>query len=86
MNLRPHERDRSQKGQVPVEENLITPQMGWWNLNLKESWQHRDLFWLLAWRNIFVRNRPMLLGFLWTLLEPLAMLLVMIAVFGFILT
>jgi lipopolysaccharide transport system permease protein len=68
-----------------MEEKLLIPQQGLWRFESGEIWRHRELFWLLTWRHISVRYRQMLLGFLWVLLEPLAMLLMMTAVFGMIL-
>ena len=37
-----------------------------------ELWRFRELFWMLAWRNIIVRYKQTALGLLWTLGRPLA--------------
>ena len=41
-------------------------------LSLRELWRFRELFWMLAWRNIIVRYKQTVLGLLWTLSRPLA--------------
>lgn len=55
----------------------------WWRLNLADAWAHRELLWLLMWRNVTSRYSQMALGMLWAVLEPLAMLVTLVAVFGF---
>ena len=38
----------------------------------KELWRYRELFWMLAWRNIIVRYKQTALGIIWALGRPLA--------------
>lgn len=40
----------------------------------RELWRFRELFWMLAWRNIIVRYKQTALGVLWALGRPLAVL------------
>jgi len=40
--------------------------------SLREIWRYRELFWMLAWRNIIVRYKQTTLGILWALGRPLA--------------
>lgn len=40
----------------------------------KELWRFRELFWMLAWRNIIVRYKQTALGIIWALGRPLAAL------------
>ncbi len=51
-------------------------------LNLKELWQYRDLFYVLAYRDLRVRYAQTFLGLLWAVLQPLATLLIFTLVFG----
>ena len=37
-----------------------------------ELWRFRELFWMLAWRNIIVRYKQTVLGIIWALGRPLA--------------
>ena len=52
---------------------------------LREVAQHRELLWLLTRRDLQVRYRGSALGFLWTLIRPLVMLLTYYLVLGQIL-
>jgi len=56
-----------------------------WSLGLGEVWGRRELLRLLTVRAISTRYQQMLLGFFWSLLEPLALLAMMTFVFGFML-
>ena len=52
------------------------------SLNLAELVRYKDLFMILAWRDLKVRYAQTFLGLLWALLQPLAMLLLFILIFG----
>jgi ABC-2 type transport system permease protein len=52
--------------------------------NLKEIWQFKELLANLVRRELKVKYRNSVLGFLWSLLNPLLMMLVFAFVFGFI--
>ena len=41
-------------------------------LSWRELWRYRELFWMLAWRNIVVRYKQTALGMFWALGRPLA--------------
>ncbi len=51
-------------------------------LNLRELYNYRDLFWILAWRDLRVRYAQTFLGFTWALLQPLATLVILFVIFG----
>ncbi|KRR18505.1 ABC transporter permease [Bradyrhizobium retamae] len=65
-----------------TEEHLVEAGTGGTSLGLSELWQQRELVWIFTKRQIFVRYRQMALGIFWVVLEPLAYLLMMTAVFG----
>ena len=50
-----------------------------------EVWEYRELTQLLIYRQIASRYKQMLLGGLWAILEPLALLILMTLVFGMVL-
>lgn len=50
-----------------------------------ELWQFRELIRRLTVRNLTVRYQRSVLGFLWTLLNPLVTMAVLVAVFGYVL-
>lgn len=61
---------------------VIEPTRGWRALKLGELWAYRDLFWLLAWRDVRVRYRQTVLGVGWAVLQPLVTILVFTLIFG----
>ena len=52
------------------------------SLKLKELWQYRELFYFFSWRDIKVKYKQTLLGFLWAILQPLLMMGVFILFFS----
>lgn len=48
----------------------------------KDLWLYRELFYILAWRDILVRYKQTVIGFLWAILRPLATMAVFSVVFG----
>lgn len=53
--------------------------------DLKELWRFRELLWAMVERELRIRYKNSMLGFLWSLLNPLATVLVMTVVFKFFL-
>lgn len=51
-------------------------------LNLKELKDYRDLFYILAYRDLRIRYAQTFLGLLWAMLQPLATLTIFVIVFG----
>ena len=45
-------------------------------LNLSELWRYRELFYFFTWRDIKVKYKQTVLGFLWAILQPLLMMLI----------
>ena len=52
------------------------------NLNLRELYLYKDLFLILAYRDLRVRYAQTFLGLLWAILQPLATLIIFTVVFG----
>lgn len=50
--------------------------------SLREAWRYRVLLWHLVVMDLKVRYRGSALGFLWTLLNPILLMLIMYAIFG----
>jgi lipopolysaccharide transport system permease protein len=63
-------------------ETIIKPVKGFLNLNLKELWQFRELFFFLSWRDIQVRYKQTLIGIVWAILQPLLTMVVFSVIFG----
>lgn len=60
----------------------ITSRHNWWDLNLKEVWQYRDLIGLFTKRNFVVMYKQTILGPAWIFLTPLFSSIVQAFVFG----
>jgi len=67
---------------LPRQTLVLEPTHGWRSLKLGDLWSYRDLFWLLAWRDVRVRYRQTVLGVGWAVLQPLLTILVFTLVFG----
>lgn len=48
----------------------------------KDVWHYRELFAILAWRDISVRYKQTIIGILWAVLRPLLTMLVFTVIFG----
>jgi lipopolysaccharide transport system permease protein len=47
-------------------------------------WRHRELLWQFTMRNVEMRHKGSMLGFVWAVLNPLLMLVLYVFVFGFV--
>jgi len=50
--------------------------------NWKELWRFRELFYFFTWRDIKVKYKQTVLGFLWAVLQPLLMMVIFSLFFG----
>src|SRR5882672_11540535 len=50
--------------------------------NLKELWRYRELFYFFTWRDIKIKYKQTVLGFLWAILQPLFMMVIFTLFFG----
>jgi len=48
----------------------------------RDLWRYRELFYILAWRDVAVRYKQTVAGAAWALLQPLVSMLVMTVIFG----
>jgi lipopolysaccharide transport system permease protein len=55
---------------------------GWNPIDPVELWRYRDLLFFLTWRDISVRYRQTLLGFLWAILQPFLTMIVFTVFLG----
>ncbi|TLN26535.1 ABC transporter permease [bacterium] len=63
---------------------VIEPTSGWSSLGLRDIWEYRELLVLLVWREIRGTYRQTALGVSWLIIRPLLNMLVLTAVFGFV--
>ena len=48
----------------------------------QDLWRYRELFQVLAWRDVSVRYRQTVIGIAWALIRPLLMMVVFTVIFG----
>jgi lipopolysaccharide transport system permease protein len=63
-------------------DELIIEPASKFSLNLKELWRYRELFYFFTWRDIKVKYKQTVLGFLWVILQPIIMMLIFNYFFG----
>ena len=63
-------------------EFVIAPPKKWLSINWKELWRYRDLFFVLAWRDISVRYKQTALGVLWAIFQPFVTMIVFTFIFN----
>jgi len=60
----------------------ISPPAKWIPVNLSELWNYRELLYTFTWRDVKIRYKQTVLGFLWAIIQPLFMMLVFSLFFG----
>ncbi len=63
---------------------VISSEMPWWNLKLKEVWLYRDLVKLFVWRDFVAAYKQTILGPVWLVLNPLISSVLYTIMFGVI--
>jgi lipopolysaccharide transport system permease protein len=51
-------------------------------VGLRELWSYRELFYFFTWRDVKVKYKQTMLGFLWAILQPVLMMLIYTFFFG----
>lgn len=70
----------SQATAVPT--TVIQPSRGLLSLKLGELWRYRELLYFLTWRDVKIRYKQAVLGFLWAFIQPFLKMVVFSVVFG----
>src|SRR3972149_764723 len=60
----------------------IESSKGWFDINLAEIWEYRELMFFFVWRDIKVRYKQTVIGAAWAILQPLATMAVFSLFFG----
>ena len=66
-----------------TDETIIEPgrqEQNYW----RDLWRYRELFYVLAWRDVAVRYKQTVIGVIWALIRPLATILIFTVIFGHI--
>lgn len=65
-----------------VNEIVLEPPHGWFNLRFDELWEFRELLFFLIWRNITVRYKQTIFGAAWAIIQPVLTMVVFSIIFG----
>ncbi|HEV2915738.1 MAG TPA: ABC transporter permease [Pyrinomonadaceae bacterium] len=60
----------------------IRPGKRWVALNLRDIWMHRELLYLLTWRELKARYKQTVMGVVWVILQPLLTTIMFTIFFG----
>jgi len=63
-------------------EYSIIPPKGFVRINWPELWRYRDLFLVLAWRDISVRYKQTVLGVAWAIIQPVVTMIIFTFIFN----
>lgn len=69
-------------GAASAHQIVIEPKSGWQVINWRELKDYRDLFYFLVWRDVKVRYKQTVLGFLWAVITPCFSMILFSVVFG----
>ena len=61
---------------------VITPKTGWFDIDLKEIWDYRDLILLFVKRNFVAQYKQTILGPAWAFIQPFLTTIVFTLIFG----
>lgn len=61
---------------------VIEPLESWFSLDLRALWEYRELLYFFIWRDLKVRYKQTVLGFVWVILQPLMPMIVFSVFFG----
>ena len=61
---------------------VIKPKTGFFDIDLKEVWQYRDLIWIYTKRTFALTYKQTVLGPIWIFLNPFITSLIYVLVFG----
>lgn len=73
-------RDEDRQDAAPL--FVIEPTRGFVAIDVRELWHYRDLLYFLTWREISIRYKQTVLGFMWAVIQPLLTMMVFTVFLG----
>ena len=67
---------------LPAPTTIVQPRRAFWDLELGDLWEYRELLFFLVWRDVKVRYKQTALGVAWAVLQPLMATLIFSIFFG----
>jgi lipopolysaccharide transport system permease protein len=65
---------------VPI--TIVQPRRAFWDLELRDLWEYRELLYFLVWRDVKSEYQQTALGVAWAVLQPLMATLIFHIFFG----
>jgi lipopolysaccharide transport system permease protein len=60
----------------------IQASQGWVKLRLRDIWEHRELIFFLAWRDVTIRYKQTVFGATWAIIQPFLQMVAFSLIFG----
>ncbi|MDQ6672231.1 MAG: ABC transporter permease [Chloroflexota bacterium] len=60
----------------------IQASTGWVSLKLRDIWEHRELLYFLAWRDVAIRYKQTIFGATWAIIQPFLQMVAFSVIFG----
>lgn len=74
---------RLRSSSVPIQEPVLIIELGRTEKNYwTDLWRYRELFLILAWRDLSVRYKQTVIGVVWAIIRPLLTMVVFTVIFG----
>jgi len=70
------------RDECPLPVTVIDAEAGWLGNSLRELWDHRELVYFLAWRDVKVRYKQTALGVAWAVVQPVFSVVIFTLFFG----
>jgi len=61
---------------------VISPLKGLFQLDLRNVWHHREMFYFLVWRDVILRFKQTVIGGAWVILQPVITMVIFTMIFG----
>src|SRR4030043_749820 len=75
-------KDIHKSGTNSASVTIIKPRSGWQVIDFKELKEYRELLFSLAWRDVKVMYAQTVLGFFWTIIQPIVQIFLFSIIFG----
>ena len=80
--IEPKRRPRAPSAGAPKPPLVIKATSGWASIRFRELWSYRELLYFLVWRDVKVKYKQTAIGIAWTVLQPIANVILFTLIFG----
>lgn len=80
--IEPKRRRHAPSAEAPKPPLVIKATSGWAPIQFRELWSYRELLYFLVWRDVKVKYKQTAIGIAWTVLQPIANVILFTLIFG----